>query len=244
MRFLVKVLSLSLVFLASWSAYAASFSTPSHFEIMYVDKQSTGAFSKTKAKLDTGSHQVVVRYSDNVGSSNNSEIIKSTPIVINLDIKQGQDIVLKAKQETSINRAKKYAAKPTFTLSDKNGSKVNESHYLLPMKPGVQFSRDYLEEIAEIEATQAGNAPAVAATAAVAASTTPKAETAVTSSTNTAAVAATAVVASDSVEPPVSDSEMMVPAGDNTELQMLQFWYQRADAATRKQFQIWVIQQQ
>lgn len=253
MRFFGKTVSLTFVCIASFNAFAASFSTPSHFEIMYVDKQSTGvlSLSKTSADLNAGPHQVVVRYADNVGSNSNSEIIKSTPIVINLNVKDGQDIVLKAQQPRNISKAKKFADKPSFSLKDENGGSVDSSYYLLPLKPGMQFSRDYLEEIAAIEAKQGTTAPAAAAATTSAVVT--KTDTPVASSTNsnsnataavaTTAVAATAVAASND-SPAAVSNDVAVPAGDNTELQMLQFWYQRADAATRKQFQIWVIQQQ
>ncbi|WP_220718195.1 YccT family protein [Agarivorans litoreus] len=261
MRFFGKTVTLTFACIASFNAFAASFSTPSHFEIMYVDKQSSGVFSlsKTDTKLDAGPHQVVVRYADNVGSNSNSEIIKSTPIVINLNVKDGQEIVLQAQQPRNISKAKKFAEKPKFSLSDKKGGSVDSSYYLLPLKPGMQFSRDYLEEIAAIEAKQGSNTPAVAAatsTAVVAKAQTPAATTSTNGSSNTnaaiatTAVATTAVVASNnnpvatSAEVALPASNVAVPASDNTELQMLQFWYQRADAATRKQFQIWVIQQQ
>ncbi|GAD01384.1 YccT family protein [Agarivorans albus] len=253
MRFFGKTVSLTFACIASFNAFAASFSTPSHFEIMYVDKQSTGvlSLSKTSADLNAGPHQVVVRYADNVGSNSNSEIIKSTPIVINLNVKDGQDIVLKAQQPRSISKAKKFADKPSFSLKDENGGSVDSSYYLLPLKPGMQFSRDYLEEIAAIEAKQGTAAPAAAAattTAVVAKTDTPAASSTNSNSNATAAVATTAVaataVAASNDSPAAASNDVAVPAGDNTELQMLQFWYQRADAATRKQFQIWVIQQQ
>ncbi|MDO6684862.1 MULTISPECIES: YccT family protein [unclassified Agarivorans] len=255
MRFLGKTVTLTFACIASFNALAASFSTPTHFEIMYVDKQSTGTFSlsKTDADLTTGPHQIVVRYSDNVGSNSNSEIIKSQPIVINLNVKENQDIVLSAKQPRSISKAKKFADKPTFSLKSKNGGSVDSTHYVLPLKSGMQFSRDYLEEIAAIEATQANTTAAAVATTStvVAASNTAKAKPTTTASTSTtnSAVAATAVVATTvavaSNEPAAApEADVVMPSGDNTELQMLQFWYQRSDAATRKAFQIWVIQQQ
>jgi uncharacterized protein YccT (UPF0319 family) len=253
MRFFGKTVSLTFACIASFNAFAASFSTPSHFEIMYVDKQSTGTFSlsKTDTELTAGPHQVVVRYSDNVGSNSNSEIIKSTPIVINLNVKDGQDIVLKAQQPRSISKAKKFADKPSFSLKDENGGSVDSSYYLLPLQPGMQFSRDYLEEIAAIEAKQGTAAPTAAAatTAAVVTKTDTPAASSTNSNSNTTAAVATTAVATTAVvaandSPAAASNDVAVPAGDNTELQMLQFWYQRADAATRKQFQIWVIQQQ
>ncbi|WP_163132772.1 DUF2057 domain-containing protein [Agarivorans sp. Alg241-V36] len=234
MRFFGKTVSLTFACIASFNAFAASFSTPSYFEIMYVDKQSTGMLSsaKTEIELTTGPHQVVVRYNDVVGSSNSSEIIKSQPIVINLNVRDGQSILLASKQPRGISKAKKYADKPSFSLKDENGGSVDSSYYVLPLKPGMQLSRDYLEEIAAIEAKQGTAAPAAAAatTAAVVAKTdTPTTSTTSSNSNATAAAAS---------------NDVAVPASDSTELQMLQFWYQRADAATRKQFQIWVIQQQ
>ncbi|WP_432459556.1 YccT family protein [Agarivorans sp. QJM3NY_25] len=248
MRFLVKAVTLTCACLASWSALAASFSTPNHFELMYVDKQSVGVLSlnKSNVELPTGQHQVVVRYSDNIGSNNNSELVKSSPIVINIELKKGQEIFLESKQPNTLSRAKSFAKKPQFTLKDQHGGTVNASHYILPKKSGLQLSRNYLNEIAAIEAQQAKANPVAASTVAVAETTTRAATPApaakpvvMNSATGTAVTVATTSAATAAVTIPSNTD-----ASDNTELQMLQFWYQRADATTRKQFQIWVIQQQ
>ncbi|WP_427978572.1 YccT family protein [Agarivorans sp.] len=247
MRFFGKTLFLTFACLSSLQAFASSFSTPVFYEIMYLDKQSTGMLSlnKNQTELTAGEHQVVVRYTDTLGSNSSSEIIKSEPIVINLNVKNGQDIVLEAKKPRSARQARRYAEDPQFTLVDKKGTSVEASFYLLPFQPGMQLSRNYLNEIAELEAQQAEKAPAVQqqASAAVPAATKPKNKP--NKANNTAAIAAStvAVASTASAVSPAAET-VVINADDNTELQMLQFWYQRADKATRKQFQIWTIQQQ
>jgi len=243
MRFFGKTLFLTFACLSSLQAFASSFSTPVFYEIMYLDKQSMGMLSlnKNETDLSAGEHQLVVRYTDTVGSNNNSEIIKSEPVVINLNVKNGQDIVLEAKKPRSIKQAQRYAKDPKFTLVDKNGTSVEASVYVLPFQPGMQLSRNYLNEIAEIEAQQVAKAPAVQPQASTVAPATNKAP----ASNANAALAASAVAVAGTASAVTPAAEIVViNADDSTELQMLQFWYQRADKETRKQFQIWAIQQQ
>ncbi len=245
MRFFGKALFLTFACLGSLQAFASSFSTPIFYEIIYLDKQSMGMLSlnKNQTELSVGEHQLVVRYTDTVGSNNNSELVKSEPIVINLNVKNGQEIVLEAKKPRSIKQAQRYAEAPKFTLVDKNGASVDADFYLLPFQPGMQLSRNYLDEIAELEAQQAAKAPAVQqqVNTVAPAANQPKAQA---SNANVAlATSAVAVASTTSAVTPTAET-VVINADDNTELQMLQFWYQRADKETRKQFQIWAIQQQ
>ncbi|WP_026973476.1 YccT family protein [Aliagarivorans marinus] len=271
MHLFTKAMTAAVAALASAQLAAASFSVPTNFELLYVDKEKVSSFftSKSKVDLDGGVHQVVVRYRDTVGGSDNSEVISSGPIVINLELSADQDIVLKGDSPRTVRKAEEYAKKPRFSVSDKRGGQVRHEYYHLPLKPGFQLNRDYLEEIAAYETQNASQIIATPAGAAAA----PKPKAIQPAAAATTAAATTAVAAAPAASTPAvtstsntTEMEMLTfwfnkasvdtrkqiqvwaitgeaPEAAGTEMEMLQFWYGKADEATRKQFQVWAIQQ-
>ena len=101
-------------------------------------------------------------------------------------------------------------------LKDKvSGQALASDQFIMPKVGGFQLTRDYQQEL--LKMGKAFNQPA------------------------TVAVSSAAVMAAASAPVEVAPSK----AQSNPEaLTQLQSWYNRADAETRKAFQIWVIQQQ
>ncbi|GAA0830251.1 hypothetical protein GCM10009112_13520 [Marinomonas arenicola] len=186
-------------------AMAAEFKVPVSYEIMYVDLKDTSKFgSDFDIKLDKGHHQVVVRYNQNIRNSDDLNLYRSEPIIIDFDVEQDTKLELKAPYIRKDQQASDYADKPTFTIVDaKTGSKYDYTDQMLPMKPGFQPTRNYLEEIKVFTGVKAANAASSAATYAP--------------------------------TPPPKE------VAETNEFQMMQFWFNKSDAATRKDFRIWMV---
>ncbi len=112
--------------------------------------------------------------------------------------------------------AKQFLKDQKVALKDKvSGQQVSSEQFVMPKVEGFQLTRDYQQEL--INMGKAFNQP------------------------KAVAVSSAAVMAAASAPVQVAPSK----AQSNPEaLTQLQNWYNKADAETRKAFQIWVIQQQ
>lgn len=184
----------------SLSTFAATFEVPRNFQIMYVDLQSPGRFGGDfKTEVDAGERQFVVRFNQRVGGGSNAEQFQSEPFIIDVNVAEDSDIVLKAPYFFRKKDAAQFAKQPEITLVDQTRDiELNHDFRMLPAKPGVQVLRDYESEVREF--TKTYKMPA---------------------------------------------SDMPKPAPEQhavtEELEMLKFWYNKADATTRKDMRIWMV---
>lgn len=183
-------------------AFAASFEVPRNFEIMYVDLESPGRFGGDfHTEVEGGEHQFVVRFNQRVGGGSNAEQFQSEPYIIDINMAEDAEIVLKAPYFFRKDDAAQFAKNTEFSLvNETTDSKPEYEVRMLPVETGVTIMRNYKREVKDFTATYKQ----------------PK------------------------VDSPVPASAS-APATE--ELEMLKFWFNKADAATRKDIRIWMIDQ-
>ncbi|MBM0416214.1 DUF2057 domain-containing protein [Aeromonas veronii] len=169
-----------------------------------------------KFPLSVGKHQLVVAFEGNYSNRDEIKLVTAEPLVLNFTATDNQQLVLDYKKPRNEAEAKQFLKDQKVTLKDKvTGQKVSSEQFVMPKVEGFQLSRDYQQEL--INMGKAFNQP------------------------KTVAVSSAAVMAAASAPVQVAPSK----AQSNPEaLTQLQNWYNKADAETRKAFQIWVIQQQ
>ncbi|QXB02535.1 DUF2057 domain-containing protein [Aeromonas sp. FDAARGOS 1416] len=166
--------------------------------------------------LSAGKHQLVVAFEGNYSSRNEIKLVTAEPLVLNFTAADNQQLVLDYKKPRNEAEAKQFLKDQKVALKDKvSGQQVSSEQFVMPKVEGFQLTRDYQQEL--INMGKAFNQP------------------------KAVAVSSAAVMAAASAPVQVAPSK----AQSNPEaLTQLQNWYNKADAETRKAFQIWVIQQQ
>ncbi|HHQ4799371.1 DUF2057 family protein [Aeromonas veronii] len=192
-------------------------STP--YVVQLIDGQSINPklLDKTSTfPLSAGKHQLVVAFEGNYSSRNEIKLVTAEPLVLNFTAADNQQLVLDYKKPRNEAEAKQFVKNQKVALKDKvSGQQVSSEQFVMPKVEGFQLTRDYQQEL--INMGKAFNQP------------------------KAVAVSSAAVMAAASAPVQVAPSK----AQSNPEaLTQLQNWYNKADAETRKAFQIWVIQQQ
>lgn len=169
-----------------------------------------------KFPLSVGKHQLVVAFEGNYSNRDEIKLVTAEPLVLNFTAADNQQLVLDYKKPRNEAEAKQFVKDQKVALKDKvSGQPVSSEQFVMPKVEGFQLTRDYQQEL--INMGKAFNQP------------------------KTVAVSTAAVMAAASAPVQVAPSK----AQSNPEaLTQLQNWYNKADAETRKAFQIWVIQQQ
>ncbi|HHQ4444301.1 TPA: YccT family protein [Aeromonas veronii] len=169
-----------------------------------------------KFPLSVGKHQLVVAFEGNYSNRDEIKLVTAEPLVLNFTAADNQQLVLDYKKPRNEAEAKQFVKEQKVALKDKvSGQQVSSEQFVMPKVEGFQLTRDYQQEL--INMGKAFNQP------------------------KAVAVSSAAVMAAASAPVQVAPSK----AQSNPEaLTQLQNWYNKADAETRKAFQIWVIQQQ
>ncbi|HDO1309888.1 DUF2057 family protein [Aeromonas veronii] len=189
------------------------------YVVQLIDGQSINPklLDKTSTfPLSAGKHQLVVAFEGNYSSRNEIKLVTAEPLVLNFTAADNQKLVLDYKKPRNEAEAKLFVKEQKVALKDKvSGQQVSSEQFVMPKVEGFQLTRDYQQEL--INMGKAFNQP------------------------KAVAVSSAAVMAAASAPVQVAPSK----AQSNPEaLTQLQNWYNKADAETRKAFQIWVIQQQ
>ncbi|WP_421335196.1 DUF2057 family protein [Aeromonas veronii] len=189
------------------------------YVVQLIDGQSINPklLDKTSTfPLSAGKHQLVVAFEGNYSSRNEIKLVTAEPLVLNFTAADNQQLVLDYKKPRNEAEAKQFVKDQKVALKDKvSGQQVSSEQFVMPKVEGFQLTRDYQQEL--INMGKAFNQP------------------------KAVAVSSAAVMAATSAPVQVAPSK----AQSNPEaLTQLQNWYNKADAETRKAFQIWVIQQQ
>ena len=189
------------------------------YVVQLIDGQSINPklLDKTSTfPLSAGKHQLVVAFEGNYSSRSDIKLVTAEPLVLNFTATDNQQLVLDYKKPRNEAEAKQFVKEQKVALKDKvTGQQVSSEQFVMPKVEGFQLTRDYQQEL--INMGKAFNQP------------------------KAVAVSSAAVMAAASAPVQVAPSK----AQSNPEaLTQLQNWYNKADAETRKAFQIWVIQQQ
>lgn len=236
MRLKGKVILLSSLLVGSMAmpVMAATFEVPRSFEIMYVDLQSAGNFGNDfKVDIANGHHQIVIRF-NKIMRGGDATQYQSEPIIIDVNVEKDAYLTLKAPYISTDRKAELYAKKPEFKiLDDSSGREVSYQQQMLPVKSGLQNTRDY---VAEIERLTAKNV--VVTDAPVPAPYIENEKVALemmqfwyNRSDDVTRKAIRVWIADDRYKPEMK----------NIQLEMSQFWFKKADREERKAFQVWLI---
>ncbi|MFQ1757515.1 YccT family protein [Aeromonas veronii] len=219
MKLTVLVPALAGLLWASSALADAQLEVTTPYVVQLIDGQSINPklLDKTSTfPLSAGKHQLVVAFEGNYSSRNEIKLVTAEPLVLNFTAADNQQLVLDYKKPRNEAEAKQFLKDQKVTLKDKvTGQQVSSEQFVMPKVEGFQLTRDYQQEL--INMGKAFNQP------------------------KAVAVSSAAVMAAASAPVQVAPSK----AQSNPEaLTQLQNWYNKADAETRKAFQIWVIQQQ
>ncbi|WP_429106120.1 YccT family protein [Aeromonas allosaccharophila] len=189
------------------------------YVVQLIDGQSINPklLDKTSTfPLSAGKHQLVIAFEGNYSNRSDIKLVTAEPLVLNFTAADNQKLVLDYKKPRNETEAKQFVKDQKVALKDKvSGQQINSEQFVMPKVEGFQLTRDYQQEL--INMGKAFNQP------------------------KTVAVSSAAVMAAASAPVVAAPSK----AQSNPEaLTQLQNWYNKADAETRKAFQIWVIQQQ
>ncbi|CAM4172350.1 DUF2057 family protein [Vibrio neonatus] len=207
---------------------------PEHVDLLLVngaEPNVDGGFfsSSSSAILPDGENQIVFRYEPTFKQGQEFEKMSSDVIVAKFTA-ENQELTFQFPKYRNIREAKKFDKHPDWALIDESGNKVAFAQDKL-IHHGVQFGRDFATEVMKFNTTDSAaaiatsNSLAYAAVTAAQASGTEVAVVPVASKTNNA-TASTANAASAT-----------------TEEEMLMFWYNKADDATKARFKAYVNSQ-
>ncbi|MFM5380705.1 YccT family protein [Aeromonas veronii] len=219
MKLTVMVPALAGLLWAGSALADAQLEVTTPYVVQLIDGQSINPklLDKTSTfPLSAGKHQLVVAFEGNYSSRNEIKLVTAEPLVLNFTAADNQKLVLDYKKPRNEAEAKQFVKEQKVALKDKvSGQQVSSEQFVMPKVEGFQLTRDYQQEL--INMGKAFNQP------------------------KAVAVSSAAVMAAASAPVQVAPSK----AQSNPEaLTQLQNWYNKADAETRKAFQIWVIQQQ
>ncbi|PJG59358.1 DUF2057 domain-containing protein [Aeromonas cavernicola] len=219
MKLTVVVPALAGLLWAGCALANAQLEVTTPYVVQLIDGQSINPKLLDKTNhfaLSAGKHQLVVAFEGNYSSRNEIKLVTAEPLVINFSAADNQKLVLDYQKPRNEDEAKRFTKAQRVTLKDKaSGQVVASEQFVMPKVEGFQLTRDYQQEL--VAMGKAFNQPAVIASDA----------------------AAKLAAASAPVAPPPAQAQ-----GNPEALTQLQSWYNKADAQTRKAFQIWVIQQQ
>ncbi|MDD2841498.1 MAG: DUF2057 domain-containing protein [Tolumonas sp.] len=167
-------------------------------------------------KLSAGEHQLVIRFEGNYSSHRSIELVSGEPLVINFKTDGQEHLTFDLPLLKEVPQAKAFLKTQKLQLVDRNSKAVKSADiFELPKKEGLQIGRDYQEELLALG--KAFQQPVINEDGSISAN------------------GAAAQVANGAV----------VTGNKNLQsLEMLKYWYNRADPQARKAFQHWIITQQ
>jgi len=167
-------------------------------------------------KLSEGEHQVVIRFEGNYSTKSNIDLVSAEPLVVNFKTNGKEQLTFDLPIIRDVVRANQFVKAQNLHLIDQKTKAIKEaSIFILPKKEGLQIGRDYQEELLALG--KAFQQPMIN-------------EDGTISAANETQLTNKAVVATDNKQIQT--------------LEMLKYWYNRADPQTRKAFQHWIISQQ
>ncbi|CAM3171134.1 DUF2057 family protein [Vibrio rarus] len=204
---------------------------PEHVDLLLVNGAKPiiegGFFSSTStAILPDGENQIVFRYQPMFKQGQKVEKVTSDVIVAKFAA-DDQQLKFQFPRYRNTREARQFNKNPQWQLIDKSGNQLEIAQDKL-MHNGMQIGRDYAAEMVEFNASGSVAAVATAnsiAYAAVAAAQTSGTEVAVIPVSPTGA----------ETKAPTSGASTAT-----TEEEMLMFWYNKADDATKARFKAYI----
>ncbi len=217
MKFKAIVLSL----LACAPAYAATLNPEKGVEILFINGVEIDN-EREAQDVKPGDTQLVLKYSNKLGSGNSGKVFDSSPFVVSFEMPE-QDVNIVPPTVHSYETAKrKFKNNPEWVLNT-SGSEVAYQQEKLPTQSGLLPNWKLDEQLAEYNAERGlvfGEGAALVAA---------------TQTVQTPAVAKTAEATA--TKPQVSQVAI-------SNLEQLQGWYLKASKEERKEFRKWMIDQE
>nr|WP_321239721.1 DUF2057 domain-containing protein [uncultured Tolumonas sp.] len=168
-------------------------------------------------KLSAGEHQLVIRFEGNYSKKDSIDLVSGEPLVINFKTDGQEHLTFDLPLLKEAPQARAFLKTQKLQLIDRNNKAVKTATiFELPKKEGLQIGRDYQEELLALG--KAFQQPVINEDGSISVN-----GTAAQTATNSAVVSGNKNLQS---------------------LEMLKYWYNRADPQARKAFQHWIITQQ
>lgn len=172
--------------------------------------------NSSEINLAAGAHQLVIRFEGNFSKRESIDMVSGEPLVVNFKTNGDETLTFDLPVMRESYMAKNFLKKQDLHLIDKNTKAIKEADiFELPKKEGLQIGRDYQEELLALG--KAFQQPVINEDGSI------------------------------SVDGKIQTIDMKnaVSGGKNLQsLEMLKYWYNRADPQARKAFQHWIITQQ
>ncbi|NLS12060.1 DUF2057 family protein [Vibrio sp. SM6] len=223
MNLLKPITCLCALALSGFAAADVKINLPEGVDLLVVNDaraEVTGGLfaSESSATLPNGSNQIVFRFEQFFSSKNDSESVISDAIIATFNATD-TELDLVVPNFRTVKQAKANMADLDWQLVDTSGQVIAVTQDKL-VKKGLQIGRDYVREAADYN--RKGGIATLARLAQPYA-ISPQANVIATTTEQTA---------------PTQSSAM-----DSTAEEMLHFWYNKADEATRARFKAFVNQQ-
>ncbi len=188
---------------------------PRPYATYLVDGKSYKA-NDADIKLPAGEHQLVIRFEGNYSKRENIDMVSGEPLVINFATNGKEVLTFDLPVMRESYMAKDFLKKQKLHLIDKNTKVMKKADiFELPKKEGLQIGRDYQEELLALG--KAFQQPVINDDGSV--SVNGKSQ-------------------------PINMKDAVSGSKNLQSLEMLKYWYNRADPQARKAFQHWIITQQ
>ena len=166
--------------------------------------------------LSAGDHQLVIRFEGNYSKRENIDMVTGEPLVVNFTSNGKEELTFDLPIIRESYMAKDFLKKQKIHLIDKNTKTIKKADiFELPKKEGLQIGRDYQEELLALG--KAFQQPVINDDGSISVNGTSQ---------------------------PVNMKDAVSGDKNLQSLEMLKYWYNRADPQSRKAFQHWIISQQ
>ena len=215
-----KIALITALVVAPFASADIEIKVPSSVDILAVNENKPdldgGLFSSHKTMtLPDGQNQIVFQYQVAFDQGNDREFIDSDTIIATFDA-SNTTLTFNMPKYRNISAAKEGMKDLQWSLVDSDQQTVKVKEDTL-VKKGMQIGRNYPTEAANYN--KKGGVAALAST--------------------TASVATISATAANTAVQPVT-LPAKVTASDNTAEEMLYFWYEKADDATKQRFKDFV----
>lgn len=188
---------------------------PRPYATYLVDGKSYKA-NDSEIKLSEGEHQLVIRFEGNYSTHRSIELVSGEPLVINFKTDGQEHLTFDLPLLKEAPQARAFLKTQKLQLVDRNSKAVKAANiFELPKKEGLQIGRDYQEELLTLG--KAFQQPLINDDGSVSV---------------------------NGKSGPVNIKDTVSGDKNLQSLEMLKYWYNRADPQARKAFQHWLITQQ
>jgi len=167
-------------------------------------------------KLSAGEHQLVIRFEGNYSKKDSIDLVSGEPLVINFKTDGQEHLTFDLPLLKEAPQARAFLKTQKLQLIDRNSKAVKTANiFELPKKEGLQIGRDYQEELLALG--KAFQQPVI---------------------NEDGSMSVNGIAAQ------TTNSAVVTGNKNLQSLEMLKYWYNRADPQARKAFQHWIITQQ